>query len=72
MGERAHSLRPVTFAATLPPPTGLTTESPEYEIYEFSAGDGSKYSRFVGENVIRGTFLKMENVIKDKSDEVIM
>jgi heparanase 1 len=32
----------VTFAATLPPPTGLTTESPEYEIYEFSAGDGSK------------------------------
>ena len=34
--------------------------------------DESKYSRFVGEHVIRGTSLRMENVTKDKSDEVIM
>jgi hypothetical protein len=41
-------------------------------VYIIFERDESKYSRFVGENVIRGTFLKMENVIKDKSDEVIM
>jgi hypothetical protein len=41
-------------------------------VYIIFEKDGSKYSRFVGENVIRGISLKMENVIKVKSDEVIM
>jgi hypothetical protein len=40
-------------------------------VYMIIEMEESKYSRLVGEHVIRGVSLKTENVTEDKSDEVI-